>query len=1097
MTKPDPVVAGQTANANETTAASSVLAVSLLLLTSGFCALVYQVAWLRLLRLVFGSSTAAQAAMLAIFMAGLGSGALFLGRRADRSTNPLRMYAQLELGITLAAAASPFLIVVVRSVYLGLGGTAGLGDVGGNLLRLMLSTLVLGVPTFLMGGTLPAVARAASELSERTAGTGRRYLGLLYGSNTLGAVIGALCTTLWSLEVLGVRKSIWAAAAINGLVVLVAAHLASRRGDRPPATAPAAATTQIEAATTHPEHAAVLTQTGAAAATAPPKGAARSRVAGLPFILPAAAVVGGVFLLMELVWYRMLSPLLGGSSYTFGLILAVALLGLGLGSLLYGSGSKTVRPGLAAFATTCALEAVLLLIPFALGDSLAMFASVLQDLRNLGFMGLIVTWLSVIGVVVLPAALVSGYQFPLLVAILGDDDKRIGRDVGLCYSWNTGGAILGSVLGGFGIIPILSAPGAWRASALALLILAAIAAFLALRDLPRHGRPLTAMILAALGLCLLSAPGPSAFWRHSPIGLGMLDTQFNDHNGFKNSIHNHNRTLRWEADGRESSVALDDTNGWTFIVNGKSDGNARADAATTVMSGLLAAALHKAPRKVLVIGHGTGTTAGWLAQIEGIERVDVIEIEPTILEVVEACRAVNFDAPDNPKIHVIIGDGREHLLTSGERYDIIFSEPSNPYRAGISSLFSKEFYDGVRDHLEPAGIFVQWLQGYHVDPALVRTAYATIASVFPVVETWQVHNFDMTFTASTGPIEHDRERLERRLAQQPFADGLRYTWGVSGVAGMYSAYLANGDFARAVAEAEASWVNTDDRPIIEFGFARNAGRTGLFSIPALQRLAAARGEHRPPGLEGVDWAGVADLASARALAIGGAPRVLRGMPAAAVARTRARLAYSREDLIAACDLWFAQGEAPRSDIDLLLVVECLAEQSQPETADLLPGLHRKRPVEAAAISGRMFARAGQLELGAAELRRAFIAFRDDPWVHVSVLARALDLAVELSRQEPSLGAGLFAALERPFAVRILEESRKDVRRQISLATRELSMCVDAFDAFEPWPPWHEDFLRERCSCYTAAEQPLAEAACDDLAKWRSDAPSRLEVGLLP
>lgn len=1065
---------------NEPASARSigVVAIALLLFASGFCALVYQVAWLRLLRLVFGSSTAAQAAVIAIFMGGLGFGSLLLGRRADRSHNPLALYARLELGIALAAAASPFFVLVIRSIYLALGGTTGLGDLTGNLLRLVLATAVLGIPTFLMGGTLPAVARAASELSEQAGDTGRRYLGILYGSNTLGAVFGALCTTLWSIEVLGIRKSIWAAAAINGLVVVLAGHLASRRGDRAPSTDLASNKSK------HQEQPRAKTSLLQA-------------VQDLPFILPAAAVVGGVFLLMELVWYRMLSPLLGGSSYTFGLILAVALLGLGLGSLLYGSGSTKRRPGLAAFATTCALEAILLLIPFMMGDSLAMFASVLQGLRDLGFLGLIVTWITVISVVVLPAALVSGYQFPLLVAILGDDDRRIGREVGLCYGWNTAGAILGSVIGGFGIIPVLSAPGTWRASALALLLLALVAAVLALRDLPRHGKPVTAVLLAIVGLSLLGAPGPSAFWRHSPIGLGMLDVDFQDRNGFKDSIHSHNRNLRWETDGRESSVALDDKNGWTFIVNGKSDGSAREDAATMVMSGLLPAALHPAPRKVLLIGHGTGTTAGWLAEVEGIEKVDVIEIEPAILEVAEACRAVNFDVPDNPKVNVIIGDGREHLLTSSERYDIIFSEPSNPYRAGISSLFSQNFYAGVQDRLEEGGIFVQWFQGYHVDPGLVRTAYATIASVFPVVETWTVHYFDMAFTASKSAIDHNRERLEQRLAEHPFAQGLRYTWGVSGVEGLYSGYLANSDFARSVARVEDGWINTDDRPIIEFGFARNAGRTGLFSIPQLRALAASLGQHRPPGLEGVDWAQVADLAGARAIAMGGEPTMHRGMPKDAAARARARAAYGREDLVSACDHWFSQHQAPASDMDLLLVVECLAEQAQPESADLLPALHQRRPVEAAAISARMFARAGQPAQSAKELQRAFISFRDDPWVHTTVMARALDLSVELSRKEPTLGAGLYESLASPFAAHILEESRKDVRRQISLATRNSAMCSSAFSSFEPWPPWNEPFLRQRCSCYTAAENPLAEPACQDLKLFHQVAPDRLEAGLLP
>ena len=145
----------------------------------------------------------------------------------------------------------------------------------------------------------------------------------------------------------------------------------------------------------------------------------------------------------------------------------------------------------------------------------------------------------------------------------------------------------------------------------------------------------------------------------------------------------------------------------------------------------------------------------------------------------------------------------------------------------------------------------------------------------------------------------------------------------------------------------------------------------------------------------------------------------------------------------------------------------------------------------------MFARAGQPEQAASELKRAFFGFRSDPWIHTTLMARALDLAVELSRRNPRLGPELFAALEAPFAAHILEQSRKDVRLQISLATRNPSLCLLAFTAFEPWPPWREDFLRQRCSCYMVSEQPLAEEACEDLARFRADAPARFEEGLVP
>src|SRR5437762_167418 len=256
--------------------------VALLLVGSGFCALVYEVAWLRMLRLVFGVSTAASAAVLAIFLGGLGLGGLLLGRRADRAPSPLRLYADLETGVAVAAAATPLLVAVVARLYFLLGGTAVLGLAGATVLRLALAVAVLGLPAVLMGGTLPAAVRAV----ERGADAGRRGAGLLYGANTLGAGGGSLYATFLALELLGTNLTVWSASLLNLVVALAARLLAARAG---------------------------------APAGAPPESAEPAPAAAAPaaLVLVAAAFVGFAFLLMELVWYRMLAPLLGGSTYTF------------------------------------------------------------------------------------------------------------------------------------------------------------------------------------------------------------------------------------------------------------------------------------------------------------------------------------------------------------------------------------------------------------------------------------------------------------------------------------------------------------------------------------------------------------------------------------------------------------------------------------------------------------------------------------------------------------------------------------------------------------------------------------------------------------
>ncbi|HEX8954149.1 MAG TPA: spermidine synthase, partial [Polyangia bacterium] len=388
--------------------------VALLLFGSGLCALVYQVAWLRELRLVFGASTAASAAVLGIFMGGLGAGGLVFGKRAAAAARPLALYARLEAGIAIASALTPLFVVVARWLYAAVGGTPALGLGGGTVARLVLAAVVLGVPTLLMGGTLPAAAQAVTRAGD----VGRRDLAILYGANTLGAVAGATLSTFVLLEALGTRRMLLAACVLNLVVAAIAVLLASRMADR-----------AAEAADEAP-----------AVADAPVAPAVSPR-----FTLAAAALVGFVFLLMELVWYRMLAPLLGGSSYTFGLILAVALAGIGGGGVAYALFGGRRAATLTGFALTCALEAAALAVPFALGDRLAVWSATLRPLGSVGFYGFVAGWTAITTIVVFPAAFVSGVQFPLLIALYGHGRADVGRQVGNAYAWNTAGAIAGSL----------------------------------------------------------------------------------------------------------------------------------------------------------------------------------------------------------------------------------------------------------------------------------------------------------------------------------------------------------------------------------------------------------------------------------------------------------------------------------------------------------------------------------------------------------------------------------------------------------------------------------------------------------------------------
>jgi spermidine synthase len=723
-------------------------------------ALIYQMAWLRDLRYVFGTSTYATASVLAIFMGGLGFGGLYFGKRLNNHPNPLRVYAILELIISGYAIMTPFLIHFVEYVYIASGGSMAMGMPLATAFRLVLSILVLGIPTFLMGGTLPATAKAigAHFITEkgRKVDAARRHIGILYGVNTFGGVWGVILATFFLFEKFGTHLTLWSAAAINAVVGLLALYWARSFSASPPAV--------IQQTSNSEQHDNPL-----AAKTPPPPNHF--------FINLATGILGFAFLLMELVWYRMLSPILGGSTYTFGLILAVALFSIAIGGFLHSFTKVRERHLLPLLALTCALEALFIAIPYAFGDWLAVFTALLYPLEWLGMIGQMFKWLLITSIVVMPAALVAGYQFPLCITLLGKGHKNISLHTGHIYAYNTVGAILGSLAGGFGLIPLLGAPGCWRAVIVLLCCLCLATLFISYRSAQNSWRNIPPIFMLAIAIMLLFTNGPTAAWRHS--GIGASRTNIMAHSSFNEIMDWMNKQRRhtiWEQDGLESSVALNNGYGLSFLLNGKNDGNAKVDAPTQEMSPLVSAILHPEPKEALVVGLGTGSSAGWLADITSMQKVDVVELEPIITKVAELCAPVNRNVMKNDKVNIIFGDAREVLLTSRQQYDLIVSEPSNPYRAGIASLYTKEFYEAVAERLKQGGFFSKWVQSYEIDGMSIRTIYKTLGSVFPYIEIWETQNNDLLFVCSMHKTTYQIDKLRRRIKKEPFRTALTATW---------------------------------------------------------------------------------------------------------------------------------------------------------------------------------------------------------------------------------------------------------------------------------------------------------------------------------
>jgi spermidine synthase len=1075
--------------------------VSALLFGSGFCALVYQVGWLRDFRLIFGASTAASAAVVAIFIGGLGAGGLLLGPRADRHPRPLALYATLELIVAISAAATPLLLILVRQLYLASGGSATLGAPLAAAIRVALSAVVLAVPTLAMGGTLPAAARAAM----RDEDVRRQDVAAVYALNTLGAVAGCLVATFWMLEMLGTRSTIWLTAILNTLIAGTAWLIAGRWPELAPEPADpsmpagrldeAIEIERIESPPPVPSRKHGKARRGATPARtvtapstaiadqAPPVVAAPAR-----FLLVASGVVGFAFFLMELVWYRLLAPLLGGSVFTFGLVLAVALAGIGLGGLAYALFGGSKPASVSGFGSTCLIEAAAVAATFALGDRVAFLAAALSPLGLTTFTARIAGWTLVAAVVVLPPALIAGYQFPLLIALFGQAREAVSRQIGRAYAANTLGAIVGSLGGGFGLLPALSAVGAWRFVAVVLLVLGIAAVVLAHRrqDASAPGRVRRALTTQAatalLALILLAATGPTAVWRHSGIGGGRVGAQiFGSRNGFLDWLTLIRRNVVWEVDGTESGVALiQNRTGYAFIVNGKSDGSARNDAGTQIMSGLIGALMVPDPQRALVIGLGTGSTAGWLGAIPSIERVDVVELEPVILDVARACAAVNHGVLDNPRVHIAIGDAREAILTSRDRYDVIASEPSNPYRAGIASLFTVEYYRAVADRLTDEGVFVQWVQAYEIDTPTLQTIYTTLGTVFPQIETWHTNPGDIVLVATKRPHRYRASELAMRIAAEPYKSALNYAWRAADVRGLLAHYLANDAMARRIAQSGAD-LNTDDRNVVEFRLARSVGIT-LLTVADIRNAARSAGFARPPLDDDVSvpWPAVDTAWMSYTAGMGSFLDTRTQGPATEQARQSALIQYYRnEDVRGARSYWEQQPEGARDPTDTAMLADITAETGLEGALPFIDRLREYRPGEADVMLATLRLQQAKAPDAAAAVEAALVRFRTDPWTMTRYMDRAIQIAQIIGTGQPSLARRMFDALGQPFAVLASEEARLLARAELTRAVDFPGLCREAVDALGPHVPWAESFLRLRRDCYQATRDArLARTEAD-------------------
>ena len=676
--------------------------------------------WFQLLELVVGSTAISIGVLLATYMGGMCIGSIALPRFAPRAMHPLRLYATLELGIGIVGALELLVIPLVGTLYSPAVGHGFLAI----LLRGVLAAVCLLPPTILMGATLPAIARWV-EGSPR----GIAWLGFFYGGNIGGAVFGSIAAGFYLLVVHDQVFATLVAAFNNIIVAAIALVVASATPWVPPQT-----TTRTEDDPAPPD-------------------------ARLVYI--AIGISGACALGAEVVWTRLLSLTFGASAYTFSMILAVFLAGLGLGSSTAAWLSRVMASPRRAFAWA----QFLLTLAIAWGAAVIYLAlpnwPINPSLSPSAWFTLQLDLMRCL-LAIFPAACLWGASFPFALAALSDARSDTSRVVSRVYAANTVGAIIGAVACSLILIPMLGTRDAQRA----LIIGSAIAAmvmFLA-RDRERSTAViplgLTAIVTLMLVTFVPALPGNLiAYGRFAVTWLGRID-------------------VLYVGEGMNSSVAITrlKSNGATqFHVSGKVEASSLPqDMRLQRMLAHLPALVHPDPKSVLVVGFGAGVTAGSFIPYPSVSRIVICEIEPLVPEKIAPWfTKENNDVRHNPKTEIVYDDARSFVLTTDEKFDIITSDPINPWVKGAASLYTREYFESVKKHLKPGGVVTQWVPLYESTIDAVRSELATFLQVFPNGTIWANNlngdGYDIVLLGQVGPTRIDLASLQKRFADPSYA----------------------------------------------------------------------------------------------------------------------------------------------------------------------------------------------------------------------------------------------------------------------------------------------------------------------------------------
>ena len=651
---------------------------------SGCAALIYEIVWFQLLELVIGSSAVSLGVLLGTFMGGMCLGSLLLPRIIPARHHPLRVYAALELGIGLIGSLALVGMPLINGLYTAWAGSG----IGGILFRGAVAGFCLLPPTMLMGATLPAISRWLETTPE-----GVSWLGFFYGGNIAGAVVGSVLAGFYLLRVFDNAVATYVAVALNVTVALLGLAIARLT----PYT--------------------VRESEAAAVAPAP----------GTDLVYVVIALSGMTALAAEVIWTRILSLLFGATVYTFSLILAAFLIGLGIGSSVGSAAARNVaRPRTALAWCQLLLCVAMAWTAHVLTESLP-YWPINPSITNDPWFTMELDMVRCLWAV-LPPAILWGASFPLALAAVASAGQDPARLVGGVYAANTVGAIVGSLGASLVLVAWIGSQHAQQV----LIVVSMVAGLLVLEPLAAgdQAKPLKAQVPGMIGVAVAIALGALLIRSvHEVPGLLIA------YGRYTATRTNQASEIIYKGEGMMASVAVSRLS--DGVLNYHNAGKVQAssepqDMRLQRMLGHLTTLIPDHPRRVMVIGFGAGATAGAASIDPAVEHERIVEIEPLVPKVVSMYFSDhNFDVARNPKVRISIDDGRHFLQTTSEKFDGITSDPLDPWVKGAAMLYTREFFEEAKRHLNPGGVVTLFVQLYESSPAAVKSELATFFEAFP------------------------------------------------------------------------------------------------------------------------------------------------------------------------------------------------------------------------------------------------------------------------------------------------------------------------------------------------------------------------------